>query len=203
MPGKRGEPEKLWSSDGYWTSIKKKKSLVLESWTPVQLTKHILSHNHQLIKEIFIEITKGNQGKGFPWVTQLDKNGHFLGLFDVVKLLIWLSILEHLLFPFIAQQNLNPSAFMGFKTPNYCDSVRETSFSLMWKRNRLGKPSWHVSWNWSLKGGLWCSRMHTIGGSRSIINWQDLLYCFPSLSWASARPSTKWKARAGDITSKL
>lgn len=144
---------------------KRKKSLVLESWTPVQLTEYILSYNHHLIKELFIEITKRNQGKGFLWVTQLDKNGHFLGLFNVIKLLIRLNILEHLLFPFIAQQNLNPSGYMGFKTPNYCDSVRETSFLLKWKRNQLGKPLWHVSRNWSLKGGLWCSRIHTVGAA--------------------------------------
>lgn len=52
-----------------------KQSLVLESWNPVPLAEHILNHNHQLIKELFIEITKVRKSRErlsvFPaWLQQ-------------------------------------------------------------------------------------------------------------------------------------
>jgi len=82
----------------------------------------------------------GGQGKGFLCVTQLDCNSQFLRLFKSYQSAYLLSTLEHLLFPFIVQQNLNPSGFIGFKASKYCDSIRETSFLLAVEEQSTGEP---------------------------------------------------------------
>lgn len=82
-----------------------------------------------------------SQGRGFLCVTRLDCNGHFLRFFKSYQTAYLLSTLEHLLFPFIVQQNLNPtSGFMGFKASHYWDSIREMSFLLDAGKKPAGEP---------------------------------------------------------------
>lgn len=82
------------------------------------------------------------------------------GCSKVIKFLIRLSIWEHWLFFFIAQQNLNPSGFMGFRTPNYCDSEKKPPVLTDLGGYQLRKPPWHSlavpsSWRFAMQQNVY------------------------------------------------
>lgn len=107
------------------------------------------------------QLKQGIKGRPLP-VALL---GHRLSSSDcseAIKWLIWHRIPEYLLFPFITQQNLNPGGFRGFKHLTAVTHQRKLFLADV-EEKPSRQTAWLVPGSRSLKEGLWCSRMHTVG----------------------------------------